>query len=190
MSHFYTVNQTKEIEEQLSTDHVGILPTDTVYGLVGNAHNAKTVERIYDLKERDRDKPMIILIADYPKDLTDFMLTVSDTVDAYIQKNWPGPVSILFPCHEEKFSYLHRGTFELAIRLPDTDWFRSIIRQTGPLIGTSANKQGDPTVTSIKDAQKQFGNQVDFYVADGTRMAKPSKLIRISQDGKIETLRP
>jgi L-threonylcarbamoyladenylate synthase len=189
MAHFYSKTQTAEISHQLTIGNIGIMPTDTVYGLVGVASNPPTIERIYQVKKRDESKPMIILVSQYPADLTLFNISVSASQDEPVKNLWPGPVSILFPCHDSSLTYLHRGTNQLALRLPDNDWLTSILKQIGPIVATSANEQGLPIATSLVEASQQFDDSVDFYVDGGEIEAKPSKLIAIAPQGTVTTLR-
>lgn len=175
---FKSFNQ--DVIKILKSGGVGVIPTDTIYGVVGSALNKKTVERIYKLRKRNPKKPMIILIGDI-KDLKKFGIK-------FEQENWPTKTSIIFPCASTKFKYLHRGTKTLAFRLPKSKKLRDFLKQTGPLVAPSANLEGESPSKTIKEAQKYFRNKVDFYVDAGKKISKPSRLVKIV-DGKIIELR-
>ncbi len=96
---------------------IAVLPTDTIYGLHCLATNKGAVERIYDLKGRDRAKPFIILISSLD-DLKSYGVTVDEKLSELLANYWPGPNSIILPVTNERFEYLHRGTKSLAFRLP------------------------------------------------------------------------
>lgn len=172
-----------EIVEKLLDGKVGVIPTDTVYGIVGLALNPQAVEEIYELRKRNKDKPMIILISDF-KDLDKFEVKIPQQV----RKLWPGPISIILPCPSEKFAYLHRGKKTLAFRMPKESWLLDLLKETGPLVAPSANIEGQLVSETIKDAKKYFGNQVTFYIDKGKIQAKPSTLIEIT-NGNIKVLR-
>ena len=104
-------------------------------------------------------------------------------------KYWPGPVSIILDCLDEKFSYLHRGTKTLAIRLPAQDSLKALLTEVGPLIAPSANPEGLLPAEDIKEAKKYFGDSVDYYMDRGRITGKPSKLIKLQKDGTVDILR-
>lgn len=167
----------------LKKDGIGVMLTDTIYGVVGRALSKKAVQRIYRLKQRNPDKPFIILISSYA-DLSKFGVKPSPALKKY----WPGKVSIILRAPAPKLRYLHRGTKALAFRLPQSAKLRAFLRKTGPLVAPSANPEGLPPARDIQEAAQYFGDKVDFYLDGGRRLGKPSKLIRIAQ-GKIEILR-
>jgi len=177
----------KKIVEILKKGGVGVLPTDTIYGLVGSALNKETVERIYKIKKRSTKKPFIILISCL-KDLKIFGIKLKNFQKKIIKKFWPGPFSLVFECKSKKFEYLHRGKRSLAFRIPKSKFLLSLLKKTGPLVAPSANISNLPPSKNIKEAKKYFGKKVDFYFDGGTLNKKPSKIIDI-RNPKIKTLR-
>lgn len=172
---------------------VVILPTDTLYGIVGSALSRKTVERIYKLRRRNPKKPLIILIGS-TADLKKFGIQPSSRIKKILKQWWPGKVSVILPIANRggflrKFSYLHRGTGTLAFRLPDDSGLRSLLKKTGPLVAPSANLEGEPSAKTIRAAQKYFGDGVDGYVDVGRLNAKPSTLVQLDADGSCSVLR-
>jgi len=166
---------------------VGVLPTDTLYGLVGSALSPQAVKKIYRLKKRRKDKPFIILIAR----LADLdLFGAQKDITAQLKKFWPGPVSIILPCPSlnKKMFYLRSLEKTLAFRLPKPYWLRRLLQKTGPLVAPSANWEGEPPSQNILQAKKYFGSKVDFYVNGGRLTGKPSTLIKI-ENGKIIVLR-
>jgi L-threonylcarbamoyladenylate synthase len=166
------------VEQILKEGGVGVIPTDTIYGVVGSALSKKTVTRIYRLRRRNRMKPMIILLSSQ-RDLRRFGVTVGAPTRKILKKLWPGKISIILPCVSKKFSYLHRGTETLAFRIPKNAGLRGLLRTTGPLVAPSANLEGRPPARTIGEAKKYFGNRVDFYMDVGPRFSKPSSLIKL-----------
>lgn len=172
----------------LKNDGIGVLPTDTLYGIVGSAFSEKAIDRIYALKGRDENKPFIILISS-PSDLVTFGIKLSASEQEFLHSVWPGPVSVILPCPLKKYAYLHRGTESLAFRVPKSRKLRTFLEKTGPLVAPSANMQGQPPASIIREAKRYFGDKADFYIAAGKKEGKPSKLVSLlSENPKI--LRP
>ena len=175
----------KKIIQLLHNDGVGILPTDTLYGLVGLALSKKAVRRIYQLRQRNPKKPMIILISSLA-DLKLFNIKIDNKIKKYLSKLWPNKVSVILPmsdkCSARRFFYLHRGTNTLAFRLPAKKSLVNLIKKVGPLVAPSANLEGKPVAKTIKEAKKYFSDKADFYVNAGKISGPPSTLIQIKNN--------
>lgn len=182
------INMEESIVPILSSGGIGILPTDTLYGVVGSALNEKTVERIYDLRKRDSDKPMIILVSSFD-DLDIFGIMLSEKQKNKLSRLWPGKVSVILKCRSEKFSYLHKGGGTLAFRMPNDYFLNCILKKTGPLVAPSANVEGFAPAEKLEEAKKYFKDDVDFYVDAGTLESKPSTLVCLDEGGCLEILR-
>lgn len=166
---------------------VGIVGTDTTYGLVGSALRPGTVKRIYKLRERDSRKPMIVLISSL-QDLDIFKIEVDGPLQQTLSRLWPEKVSVILSCQDNRFKYLHRGTETLAFRLPQKEELINLLRETGPLVAPSANPEGQPPAETIEEAKKYFGDKVDFYLDAGRLDGLPSTLVAL-EDGKMVTKR-
>jgi len=172
----------KEVGKDLKGGKVGVIPTDTVYGIVSSALDKKAVDRIYGLKKRNPKKPSIVLISSL-KDLKLFGAEIDKKIS---DKYWPGKVSIVLPV--KKFDYLHKGKKSLAFRLPENETLINILKISGPLVAPSANTEGKDPATTIEEAKKYFGERIDFYLGAGKLKGKPSKIISIKK-GKVEEIR-
>ena len=106
---------------------IGVMPTDTIYGIVGSALSEKVVGKIYKIRHRQAKKPMIILIGSY-NDLKFFDIETSRKTKKILQRFWPGKISIILSCPHKKFAHLHRGTKSLAFRLPNPLWLRKFLK--------------------------------------------------------------
>lgn len=179
--------KTREIVEILKKGGVGVIPTDTIYGLVGSALSKKAVERIYRVRKREKTKPFIVLISSL-KDLKLFGVKVSKKHLKILKTLWlvrPGPVSVILPVRGKKFLYLHRGTSaaggSIAFRLPKGKKLINILKKTGPLVAPSANLAGKLPAFTIRRARMYFGDRVDFYVNRGVLPGRPSSIIEIKR---------
>lgn len=166
----------REIIEILQRGGIGVLMTDTIFGLVGSAVNRASVARLYRVRRRSPDKPLIILISSL-RDLESFGVVVDADLRRVLREVWPGPVSVIVPALAGKWRYLHRGTKSLAFRLPASSTLRSLVRQTGPLVAPSANPEGLPSATTLEQARAYFGPASDFYYGRA-RAGRVSTLVR------------
>ncbi len=174
--------------EMLRQGKIGVIPTDTLYGLVAAASDEAAVERVYALKGRTPSKPCIILISSLD-DLAQFGLAPTEKRRETLSRYWPGPVSIVLACGPGIPEYLHRGTKSLAFRLPDDTRLQQFLSKSGPLIAPSANPEGLPPATSIEEAAGYFGNHVDFYIDGSSRLGTRSTLIALDEHDSIKIIR-
>jgi len=181
-----TQNSYLKVGLLLKEGAVGVIPTDTLYGICGNALNKETVERIYKLRRRNPKKPMIILISSL-KDLKKFQIKLNNFQERILNKLWPGKISVVLSCHNKKFFYLHRGVKTLAFRMPKNKELLEILKISGPLVSPSANFEGENPALTIREAKKYFKNKV-FYYNKGKLVSKPSTLIDLTSK-KIKILR-
>lgn len=172
----------------LKNGGVCVMPTDTIYGIVGRADKKHTVENIYEIRRRNPERPCIILIGD-KKEINKFSISTTKEQDKKINENWPGPVSIILDCNDDSLEYLHRGTKTLAFRLPNNEDLRNLLIETGPLIAPSANPEGYPIAKDCNEALGYFGNAVDYYGDGGIVEGKASKVVKLKNDGSMTVLR-
>lgn len=167
-----------QITDLLKNGRIAVIPTDTIYGIVGSALNHKTVEKIYKLRKRNLDKPFIILISSL-NDLKKFDVKVTKEQEKFLKKIWPNPVSVV----------LQRGAKSLAFRMPKNKWLLDLLKKVSPLVAPSANIEGEKPAETIKMAKKYFGNNVAFYLDAGKIKSTPSTLIKLKNDGSYIILR-
>lgn len=172
------------LEECLFQGKVGVLPTDTLYGLVCRAADEAAVTRLYGLKSRER-KPGTVVAANMDQLVS---LGLKARYLKAVEKFWPDAVSIIVPCGPE-LSYLDKGLRTVAVRITADKILNTLINSVGPLLTSSANLPGKPPANNIQEAQSYFGESLDFYVDGGDLSGRePSTLIRIVDDA-IEVLR-
>lgn len=157
----------------LKNDGVAVVPTDTLYGVVCSAFSKKAIEKIYNLKNRNINKKMIVLISSL-RDLKKFGIKITKEQAKILKKFWPGEVSIILN--------------DIAFRLPNKKNLISLIKKTGPIVAPSANIEGEKPAETIQDAKNYFGNNVDIYIDEGEKKSEPSTLIRIL-DNNVEVIR-
>ena len=177
-----------QIIQLLKNGKIGVMPTDTIYGIVGSALNPTVVENIYRLRRRTSDKPLIVLISSL-NDLNHFNILLTEEQRKFLEKNWPNPLSIILSCPDKNFFYLHRGKKSLAFRMPKDKILLETLKRVGPLVAPSANFEKEKPAETIDEARKYFGGKVSFYVDAGKLKSKPSSIVQLYEDGTRIVLR-
>lgn len=173
-----------EAHSDISAGKVGIIPSDTIYGLVALAADKLAVEHLHRLKYREHK--IGTLVAANIDQLV--KLGLKRRYLKAVEQYWPGAVSVLIPTGDE-LSYLHKDKQSLAVRIPDYSDLQALLELTGPLITTSANPPGQKPADNLGEAIHYFADNVDFYVEGGDLSGRPpSTVIRIVDDA-IEVLR-
>jgi len=176
----------KKAAKLLSEGAIGVIPTDTIYGICASALNKKAVQKIYKLRKRNPKKPCIILISTI-EDLNKFDVKLKNLQRKILEKVWPSKISVVLPCKSSKFFYLHRDTKTLAFRLPKNKLILEILKISGPLIAPSANFEYETPAKTINEAKKYFKNEV-FYLNRGKLQGMPSTIIDLTGN-KIKIIR-
>ena len=183
MQTFTTITD-PELVSLLHSNHVGVLPTDTVYGLAARATSPAAVERMYALKHRER-KPGTVIAANIEQLLD---LGIDHETIMKVARYWPAPLSIVLPLGDN-LHYLHQGVGSAPFRVVADESVRMLLEQTGPLVTSSANQPGEPPARNFNEAHAYFGEHVDFYVDGGDiGEREPSTIARLGEYG-LEILR-
>lgn len=175
---FFKGNTINEVIKTLKDGGIAIVPTDTLYGIICAAQNKKAVTKLYKVKQRDAGKPCIILVTNL-KQVESFGIVINEKQKEFLNKYWPGAVSVILPTNSKKYEYLHRGIGSIAFRMigPRSRNLYKIIESVGPVLAPSANPQGMPPATCENKAKRYFGDKVDAYLCGGTRRSLPSTLV-------------
>lgn len=143
-----------------------VFPTDTVYGLGADAFNPRAVQRVYEVKRRAADLPLPLLLGNVSQ-----VCTVAEAISGFAQfmaeRFWPGGLTIVLPKRASLPSYLGMGA-TVAVRVPKHPVSLALISRLGrPLVGTSANISGQPSVLTAGEARQQLGREVDLIIDGG-----------------------
>ena len=153
-----------------------VLPTDTVYGIGADAFTPDAVQALLEAKGRGRDTPPPVLIGDHAV-LLALAVDVPDYVEDLTEELWPGPLTLILnaqPSHTWDLGET-RGT--VALRMPEDEVALELLRRTGPLAVSSANRHGKPAALSVLDAATQLGDAVSIYLDGGTARIGESSTI-------------
>ncbi len=183
----YITKDLKDAYQILRSGKIGVIKTDTLYGIVANALDKDAVEKIYKIKGRTPSKPLLMLVpsVDFIKKFFD--VEISDKEKQLLQKE--GITVILNLKSPQNFHYLHRGTDTLAFRIPAKPDLKAFIQELGfPVVAPSANPEGRKPAETIQEAVSYFGDQIDIYVDEGVAKGKPSPIVKV-KDNEIIYLR-
>ncbi len=154
----------------LSKDQLVGLPTETVYGLAGNALSIEAVQKIYDLKGRPATNPLIIHISDFEQ-IHSLIGKLSDQQSYYLnqlKEFWPGPLTIILPKSINVPTIVTANSDTVAIRIPQHPVALEIIRKSGlPLAAPSANRSNYISPTSAQHVADEFGEKVEIIIDGG-----------------------
>ena len=173
------LNKTKEIVQTLQNGGVVLIATDTVYGLAALPTDEKAVEKIYSLKNRPRDMFLPIMVADM-HDLELIGLEINSNAKKIFESNLvPGAVTFVLGFKDDSLKpYWLESRDEIATRIPDNALLLSVLKETGPLLVTSANKHGQPvTQAKVEDILKELSGTPDLVIEDGEGKDVPSTII-------------
>lgn len=165
-------------------------PSETVYGLGANAFDEVAVKNVYAAKGRPSDNPLIVHVADIEQ-VSDFA-QVNEWAEKLMQQFWPGPLTMILPVQPDALSETVTGGLDtVAIRMPDNDVTRQLIRDAGvPIVGPSANTSGRPSPTLATHVYHDLQGKIAGVVDDGaTMIGVESTIIDLSTD-QPAVLRP
>lgn len=170
-----------EVAELLRDGKIGVIPCDTIYGLVAAERNSVGVEKMYAVKQRKRQPGTTIAASVAQLEEIGFPKGTLERALPY----WPDSLSVEMSAAAIP-EYLSTGQPVMAARIPKPEDLRTLLEATGPLMTTSANQPGAPTATDVKGAMEYFGDDVDFYVDAGDLGDRPpSTIIGFDANGEI-----
>lgn len=166
-----------------------VLPTDTVYGIGADALNSQAVQALLDAKQRGRDMPPPVLIAE-PAMMAALVREVPSYANKLAEAFWPGALTMILEAQSALPMDLGETRGTIAVRVPDHELTRALLRATGPLAVSSANTSGLPAATTIDEAQQMLGSAVAVYLDDGPAPGSvPSTIVDFSSTSNGRLLR-
>ncbi|HMR48273.1 MAG TPA: L-threonylcarbamoyladenylate synthase [Arachnia sp.] len=143
-----------------------VLPTDTVYGIGADAFSADAIQALLDAKRRGGDMPPPVLIAERLM-MRAVVTSVPEGADLLAKAFWPGALTLILKAQPTARLRLGETRGTVAIRVPDHDQARALLRRTGPLAVSSANVSGQPAAVTAGQAEEQLGDDVAIYLDGG-----------------------
>lgn len=159
-----------EAAKLIRTGGIVAFPTETVYGLGANALDSEAVLKIFTAKGRPQDNPLIIHVADF--DIDRFVINIPSIAKKFMDKFWPGPLTIIFNKSEIIPDRTSAGLKTVGIRMPENETARKLIEYSMvPIAAPSANISGKPSPTDVERCIEDLYGKVDYILGD-----KPSKV--------------
>lgn len=182
------IEEFTDVINTLKNNGVVIFPTETVYGIGGNALSCEVIDRVYEIKERPREKAINILVKDI-NDIEKYTLITSELERKIINKYMPGAITIILKKKDNKFSgFTYSDT--IGIRIPNNDIILRILNEIDfPLIASSANISGRPSGVDTGQLKEDFLDKVDIIIDGGNPELSISSTIVKVVDEKIEIIR-
>ena len=166
------------------------IPTETVYGLGANGLDEQAVARIFEAKGRPQDNPLILHVAE-PREMEKFCHSIPESAYLLAEKFWPGPLTMVLPARSIVPKRTTGGLSTVAVRCPDNDTTREIIRLSGvPIAAPSANLSGKPSTTTAEHVLHDHDGRIDAIVDGGPcRVGVESTIVDLTEE-RPRLLRP
>jgi len=169
------------LAQNLVRGAVAVYPTDTLYALGASAYSEHGVRRVAELKGRPEGMPMSFAFPDV-KSILDWT-EPSQLAKAVIEKNLPGPLTVVLPASAKAPKYIVNADGTLGVRIPDDDVIRMLLADAGPLSVTSANLHGGKDPRSVADIPTELLEKVDHIIDFGPcKHSEGTTIIKIIGD--------
>ena len=163
-----------------------VFPTDTVYGIGCNPYNANAVEKIYEIKSREKIKSLPVLA--YSLDTVKEIARIDTFTEKIIKKYWPGTLTLILELTDKKLKKSLNLDNKIAVRIPDSKCTLKLLEKCGLLVGTSANISGSSPSTDPKECLKNITNY-DVFLNGGTITSKGESTIIEIENEEIKIIR-
>lgn len=167
------------------------IPTDTVYGLAADPFLPGASERIFELKRRPRDVNLPVLVSS-PEQALELATAVPEGACRLMERFWPGALTIVLPALPGLGADLGEDEATIGLRCPDHPVPRRLCQVVGPLATTSANRHGQPTLTTAADVACAFGDALPVVIDGGTCAGSASTVVdytglepKLLRDGRV-----
>ncbi len=154
-------------------------PTETSYGLGASIYAPEALERIYEIKKRPKDKPLLVIISSLEQ-LDQLAAETTPAAKIIMERFWPGPVTLLFKARRGLHQALTGNTGKVGVRLSSNPWAKAIVSELGfPITATSCNLAGEPPANSPAEVKERLGEHAVDYVcpAGKTPGGLPSTIV-------------
>lgn len=179
----------KEVVNTIENDGIVIFPTDTVYGIACNCFSEKAINKIFDIKERAKEKPINVL-TDSVEKINLVVERINAKEKEIMDKYFPGALTIILDKKENVPDILTSNLKTIGVRIPNNKIALTILEQLSyPLATTSANLAREEAGIEIKDFLELFSDKVDIIIDGGTTDIKQASTIVRVEDDKIKILR-
>jgi L-threonylcarbamoyladenylate synthase len=175
--------------EELLLGHVVAFPTDTVYGLAASLAHPEAIDRIFDIKGRDAERKLPILISSIDA-LQQLTPRVSGRLQSLLDRFWPGAVTFVLPSNRSLPDGVVSNNMTIAVRIPNHPLAIEVIERAGGAVAcTSANRSNEPPALHATDVVTALGERVDFVLDGGVAPGGRASTIVAAEGNSLEILR-
>lgn len=185
-----TNEELNEVVNIIKDNGIIIFPTETVYGIGGNALSYNVVNKIYEIKQRPREKALTILVKS-KEEITKYA-EITNEIEMEIIKNFmPGPITLILKKKKDVIiDSVTAGNNTIGVRIPDNIIVKKILERCDvPIAAPSANISGRPSSINLEDIIKDFDGKVDALIDGGVCKEKIASTIVQVCNGDIKILR-
>ena len=156
-------------------------PTETFYGLGADALNPVAVEKVFEMKQRNRTNPILVLVNSLTQ-IPDLVQTIPSQAWSLMNRFWPGPLTLVFTASAKVSSLLTAGTGRIGIRIPGDPLIRQLLDMTAaPITATSANPAGERSPTTAQQVLQTLGAKLALILDAGpTPGGLPSTVVDVT----------
>ena len=165
-------------EDVIKKHGLAVVPTDTVYGIIGDAAQADVVRRLYNLKQRPKEKAFPVFVRDIA--MARQFAYISDSKAKFLERVWPGAVTAIFHHKEKLPPLLTAGGDTIALRMPKDSFLSALLNRINvPLAQSSANISGMPPAATAQEAIASFEHQKQKpdLIIDGGTLSRTSSTV-------------
>lgn len=167
-----------------------VYPTETLYGLGADALNSAAVEKVFQLKGRDPNNPIPVLVADREM-LGTLVKEISAQAEKLMARFWPGPLTLVLPARPSVPRPLLNSTDGVGVRISSAPIASALVRALGhPLTATSANPSGRPGARTVSEAKLYFAGQIDIFINGGELRSKSVSTVVEIRGNSFNIIRP
>ena len=173
----------------LKRGNVIVFPTETLYGLGADALNDAAVDKVFQLKGRDRSNPIPVLVADQEM-LHTLVAEIPMIAKKMMEIYWPGPLTLVLPGQKNIPKPLCNSKGGVGVRISSQPIATLLVKRLGrPLTATSANPSGKEPARTLQHAKRYFANRVDVFVDGGTLTSKSGSTVVEVMENSIKIIR-
>lgn len=162
-------------------------PTDTVYGVGAMIDDDVAIKKIYDLKKRDKDKPLAVLSPTIDEVLP--LVKINNEKTYKLMEKWPGALTIVFEKSDKVKDYISNNLKTIGIRIPNSAIARAVLNRFGVLATTSVNISGSVSLNNKDEIEKAFGDKIDYMILEEEHLSGISSTVVIVMDDGIKVIR-
>jgi len=166
------IQEIKNLKEEIQAGKIFIYPTDTIYGLGCDATNEESINKIKEIKQRDKNKPLSIIAPSIKWIENNFI------IDSNLEKYLPGPYTLILKKKNPIFLKHISNSETIGVRIPKNKLTKEIQKSDVPFVTTSVNLAGESFALRIEDIKQEILDKVDYIIeAEEDLSGKPSTLI-------------